>query len=398
MTVSTGYPDIPALAAEARELADRLRPNLVRPSHDLGRRVRAYRTALRNFRANRRLARQGREDLRPLYFIWTVHRPCNFLCEYCDDHQGKRYPELPTDGQLDTEEGIELLRIMRTGTPSVYFAGGEPLTRRDLPDLIDAAHRLAYYPIVVNTNGSPLDRLLKRPAWDRFLGQVDVMVVSLDALHLPTLSKMWGYARPEEVIRNLLLVRELAEEMGIKLMVNTVIQPGQVSHARDVLDLVGELGIWFCPVPVNVGPRVSGALIADPEYDALSETILRRKAEGQRITGSPRMLRRLLRSEPLDCRNTLKPHIDHDGRLFWPCKACVNVEPALVDVRDFEDVDALYAHASRLVDPTGFHGGGPDQCGADCNWAQNYTTDTYAHGLLHPRQLLADVAGFLRAA
>jgi hypothetical protein len=176
-----------------------------------------------------------------------------------------------------------------------------------------------------------------------------------------------------------------------------VIQPGAVHHARDVLDLADDLGIWFCPVPMNVGPRVEGALLEDPGYRELAAEILERKRRGARISGSLRMNRRLLGAEPLECLNTLKPHVDFDGHLFWPCKASVHVPPERVDVLQFDDVDALYAHATRRVDPTRFHGPARNQCGAECCWAQNYTTDAYAHGLRRPLSLLGEVADFLRA-
>ena len=102
------------------------------------------------------------------------------------------------------------------------------------------------------------------------------------------------------------------------------------------------------------------------------------------------MNQRLLSGAPLDCRNTLKPHVDHDGRLFWPCKASVDVEPLAIDVLAFDHVDALWDHARGRIDPAGFQ----DRCGARCNWAQNYTTDAYAHGLAHPMSLAAEVARF----
>jgi hypothetical protein len=80
--------------------------------------------------------------------------------------------------------------------------------------------------------------------------------------------------------------------------------------------------------------------------------------------------------------------------LVWPCKSSVNVAPARVRVLDHEDVDSLYAAASELVDPTRFKGPAKNQCGADCNWAQNYTTDAYRHGLEHPLALLRETVEF----
>ena len=393
-----GHPDWTRLQAEAVELAQRLLPRLDPPRTGLverRRRWRSYATTVRCYLRNRRLVRAGREDLRPLYFIWTVHWPCNFRCDYCDDHRGERYPELPKDGVLSTEDGLRLLRIMRTGTPSVYFSGGEPTLRSDLPTLTHAARDLDYFPIIINTNGSVVDRLLERDAWRAWLADTDIVIVSLDALDLRALERMWGHPDPERVLRNLLLLRELSGPLGFKLMVNTVIQPDAAGHASDVLDLANELGIWFCPVPMNSGPAVDRRLHDDPGYVVLGQRILSRKDQGYPISGSPRMLRRLLWSQAFTCRNTLKPHIDHDGHLFWPCKSSVNVAPRRLRVLDFEDVESLYRHAAGDLDPTGFHGPGARQCGGNCNWAQNYTTDTYVHGLRHLLSLVHDIAEFL---
>ena len=391
---------IEELNEQALAVANELRPTLTPPAttmRALKRRLSGMRTAIGNYRLNRRLQKAGREDFRPLYFIWTTLRTCNFLCTYCDDHQGRRYPELPNDGVLDTEQGLDLLRIMRTATPSVYFAGGEPTLRKDLAALTRAAVDLNYYPVIINTNGSAVDRLLRLPQYHDWLANTDIVIVSLDALDPDVLATMWAYKKPQEVIRNLLLLAHLAKELRVKLMVNTVIQPGMIGHAHAVLDFAREHGIWFCPVPVNTGPTIAGGLLDDAEYLAFVDLILARKQAGQRISGSPRMLKRLLRGEPLQCRNTLKPHIDFDGHLIWPCKSCVNVKPERVNVLDFDSIDALFEHCRTLIEPTRFHGPALNQCGANCNWAQNYTTDAYAHGLAHPWSLMGEVTEFLRA-
>lgn len=392
-----GHPDWPAVMAEARAIVERVRPKLDAPAARRARRRRraaSLKTALDGFRLNRKRHAAGREDLRPLYFIWTLLRRCNFTCTYCCDHQGNKYPELPETDRLTTEQGRELLRVMRRGTPSVYFAGGEPTLRKDLPELTREATELDYYPVAVNTNASAIDRLLDKKAWSGWLAQTDIIIVSLDGLDLAELRDLWVYDRPSDVVQNLLVLRELADEMQFKLMVNCVIRPGHAAEARAVLDLVNDLGIWFCAVPQNEGPRVHGALREDAEYAELVETILDRKRRGYRITGSLRMNERLLRSEPLSCRNTLKPHVDYDGSLVWPCKATINVPPVSVPVLEHHDIDALYAAASREVDPTRFKGPASNQCGADCNWAQNYTTDAYRHGLDNPLSLLREMLEF----
>ncbi len=106
------------------------------------------------------------------------------------------------------------------------------------------------------------------------------------------------------------------------------------------------------------------------------------------------MQRRHIQADPLTCRNTLKPHVDYDGTLVWPCKATINVPPVHVNVLDHRDVDDLYAEACRRVDPTRFKGPASNQCGADCNWAKNYPTDAYRHGLEHPLALVREMVEF----
>ncbi len=91
------HPDWDVVYSEAKELAAALRPTLDklrRGLADAKRRVRSYQTAAGNYITNRRLMRSGREDLRPLYCIWTMLRTCNFDCTYCDDHRGRKYPDL----------------------------------------------------------------------------------------------------------------------------------------------------------------------------------------------------------------------------------------------------------------------------------------------------------------
>ena len=392
-----GHPDWPRLAKEAKELAREIRPTLERPQRgipELKRRLSSLGSYVSGYLENRRLHRAGREDYRPFVLHWTTTRACNFDCTYCDDHTGKKYPDLPNDGVLDTEGAERLLRVMRTRASALYLAGGEPTVRDDLPQLTRTARSLGYFPIIVNTNGSLLHRLLKKESWRTWLADTDNILVSLDALDLASLREMWGTRRPEKVIRNLLLLRELSKEMGFKLMINTVIQPETVREVSDILDLANDLGIWFTPVPLNVGPAVDPRMKEAPEYATLVKKILERKRAGYPITGSTRINKRVLCSDDFTCRTTLEPQVDYDGRVFWPCKATVNVKSELINVLDFDHVDDLYEHARRVVDPTKFHGPAKNQCGANCNWTKYYTTDFYAQGIANPMTMMREVFEF----
>ncbi|MDP8256679.1 MAG: radical SAM protein [Candidatus Alcyoniella australis] len=399
-----GDADLEACDAAARELAEIIAP-LIRKSADLSaadrlrdarRRARALALFGRNFTINRRKLRKGDHALRPLYAIWTMLNQCNFRCTYCDNHQGHAYYDVDDPGRLDTVGGKRLLELIHSGTPALYWCGGEPTLRDDLPELLDYSWDLGFFPNMINTNGFNIHQRLQQRAWRDFLWQMDVVVVSLDALNQRLLRKLWGVSKTEQVLVNLLLLRRLRELVKFKLSVNTVISEQTLDEARAVLDLCADLDLWFVPVPVNQGHRPSESLLQNPDYQALAELILQRKADGQKIIGSATLLGRLLYCRPHTCYTTLKPHIWSDGSLCWPCRAPVNVEPQDINLLKFDSFDQAYAAGRKLVNPDNFHGPAANQCGGECAWMQNYTTSRYAEGLLHPLQsgIVGEIAEF----
>jgi cyclic pyranopterin phosphate synthase len=108
----------------------------------------------------------------------SVTDRCNFRCRYCMPAEGLQW--LPKPDVLSFEEIHRLVRLMAAmGVREVRLTGGEPLVRRDLPDLV---RRLAPVPGVedlsLTTNGVLLDRLA-RPLADAGLRRLNV---SLDSL------------------------------------------------------------------------------------------------------------------------------------------------------------------------------------------------------------------------
>lgn len=390
------------LEAEGLELGEQLRGSLdpaVRGLADTRRRLSSYHKAAESWIVNKRRLGRGDECLRPTYFIWTMTNRCNFACEYCDNHRGQKYPDLanPDGGPLSTEEGRELLKIMRSGTSAIYFCGGEPTLRNDLPSLTRSAWDLGYFPLMINTNAALLHRRLANPEWSDWLARMDIVICSLDSLDPGHLDGLYVTDEGEHVIRNVSALARLAEHTGTKVVVNCILRPGNIDHAEAVFDWARRLGIWFVPVPLNHGPSATHDLLEDPDYRRLVQRILREKGRGGRILGSQRLLERLLNQVPIKCLPSLKAHVDPDGSVWWPCKPCVNVEPIKVPVLGHRTLDEVWAEGRRLIDPSGFHGPGDDQCGANCGWAQNYAGDLYAFGLEHPLSLLGAIRDFTSA-
>ncbi|HOC92971.1 MAG TPA: radical SAM protein [bacterium] len=330
--------------------------------------------------------KNGNHAVLPPYFIWTMHNTCNFRCSYCDNHRGEKYFDLSSKGALDTEKGKKLLEVCRKNVTGVYFCGGEPTLRKDLPELVEYAHSINYFPLMINTNGSRIHEMLLDKRYSKWLKRMDIIIVSLDALNVGLLSETWGVSKElcEQVMVNILALRKLQSKVRFKLMVNTVITPETISEADSILDWTSDLGIWYSPVPMNCGATVNNALMSDPAYKALADKIIQRKKDGEKILGSKRLIRRLMTGDEIQCYPTLKPHVDPDGSLLWPCKAVEAFEPHKINLLNYSSLDEAYHAASKIVSVDNFHGCGEGQCGADCNWMQNYVSDVYARGIQNP--------------
>ena len=65
----------------------------------------------------------------------SVTDKCNFRCTYCMPAEGLQW--LGRDEILSFEEIARLVRLLaRLGVDEVRLTGGEPLVRRDLPQLV----------------------------------------------------------------------------------------------------------------------------------------------------------------------------------------------------------------------------------------------------------------------
>jgi len=118
----------------------------------------------------------------------SVTDKCNFRCTYCMPAEGLQW--LPRDEVLTFEETARLVRLLAAmGVSEVRLTGGEPLIRRDLPDLV---RMLAAIPGVedlsLTTNGVLLDRLAG-PLVEAGLKRINVSLDSLSHTRFAELTR-----------------------------------------------------------------------------------------------------------------------------------------------------------------------------------------------------------------
>ena len=92
---------------------------------------------------------QFSKDKKPVV-VWNMTRRCNLKCVHCYAHA------LPTEGsdEISTKQGKEIIDDLAAfGSPVILFSGGEPLVRKDLPELASYAVEKGMR-AVISTNGT----------------------------------------------------------------------------------------------------------------------------------------------------------------------------------------------------------------------------------------------------
>jgi cyclic pyranopterin phosphate synthase len=166
---------------------------------------------------------------RPLHDLRiSVTDRCNFRCVYCMPKEvfGRDYPFLPRALILTFEEIARLARLfVDLGVAKLRITGGEPLVRRDLPELIALLAALrgvegAPLDLTLTTNGAAL-RTLAGPLRDAGLQRI---TVSLDSLDDAVFRAMNGVDFPVARVLDGIVA---ADEVGLApIKVNMVVRRG----------------------------------------------------------------------------------------------------------------------------------------------------------------------------
>jgi len=173
----------------------------------------------------------------------TLHRPlkdlrisvtdrCNFRCRYCMPEEifGRDYSFLSNDKILSFDEIERVARIfVSLGVRKLRITGGEPLLRKNLPELIQRLNKIdGVEDIGLTTNGS----LLKKFAPDLYKAGLSRVTVSLDSLDEERFSYLNGN---RSKVKTVLAGIQAAAEVGMKIKMNMVVQKGK--NEQDVVQM-----------------------------------------------------------------------------------------------------------------------------------------------------------------
>ncbi|PFA22542.1 GTP 3',8-cyclase MoaA [Bacillus cereus] len=162
----------------------------------------------------------------------SVTDRCNFRCRYCMPEEifGRDYSFLSNDKILSFDEIERVTRIfVSLGVRKLRITGGEPLLRKNLPELIERLNKIdGVEDIGLTTNGS----LLKKFAPDLYKAGLSRVTVSLDSLDEGRFAYLNGN---RSKVKTVLAGIQAAAEVGMKIKINMVVQKGK--NEQDIVQM-----------------------------------------------------------------------------------------------------------------------------------------------------------------
>jgi 12,18-didecarboxysiroheme deacetylase len=170
-------------------------------------------------------------DKKPVV-VWNVTRRCNLRCVHCYAH-AKDHAEAD---ELTTEQGKGFLDDLAAfGVPVVLFSGGEPLVRKDLPELASYAVGKGMR-AVISTNGTLITAPMARTLKEIGLSYVGISIDGMQEVNDRFRAVPGAFRAALDGIRN-------CQAAGIKVGLRFTINRFNVQEIPSIFQLIEEMDI-----------------------------------------------------------------------------------------------------------------------------------------------------------
>jgi 12,18-didecarboxysiroheme deacetylase len=174
---------------------------------------------------------QFSKDKRPVV-VWNVTRRCNLKCVHCYAHA----KNIPFDNELNTEQGKELINDLADfGSPVMLFSGGEPLVRKDLPQLAGYAVEKGMR-AVISTNGTLITPTMAHTLKEIGLSYVGISLDGMQEINDRFRGVKGAFKSALEGIKN-------SQDAGIKVGLRFTVNKFNVDEIPKIFQLLEEMDI-----------------------------------------------------------------------------------------------------------------------------------------------------------
>ena len=211
------------------------------------------------------------------YLRLSVTDRCNFRCQYCMPEEG--IEKVSHDDILSYEEILKLIKAAANlGIDKVRLTGGEPLTRKGLPDLVEMISDIeGINDLSMTTNGSRLDEF----AADLAESGLDRVNISLDSVDPELFEKITRGGNLDSVLSgieaaqvadlqpvklNSVIIREV-NDSEVNSLVEYAVSQGVVLRFIELMPMGEAADLAVDPIPLD---EVRGEVEREWELEKVS--------------------------------------------------------------------------------------------------------------------------------
>ena len=181
---------------------------------------------------------------KPFYVHFYVTRQCNLKCRMCNVWKNKDKKNLSLE-----EIKIAANKIKKLGASHVVITGGEPLIRKDLPQIISIFSKLNIS-TRLQTNGLLLTEDKLNKLIESGLGDI---TISLDTLDDEKQDYICGLKNVNISSKSLKMLEMISKKMPKSMIAaNIVVSHKNINELISLIKILDSKGIWSTFVPVNL--------------------------------------------------------------------------------------------------------------------------------------------------
>ena len=207
----------------------------------------------------------------PLTVGWDITNRCNLMCKHCYAESNSRKPS--EDLPLDTVKNV-VDQLSDLGCVIIALAGGEPLMRKDLPQIIEYIKNKGI-DVFLNTNGTLLTENKINELKNAGLSQVEISLDGFEQEH-DFIRGKGSYKKATDALKR-------CQDMGVKVGIMTALFKHNLAIIPDFIDFFhnqGVVGIGFLRfIPTGRGNQNQDLLVSNMERREIIKTIYNKREQ-----------------------------------------------------------------------------------------------------------------------
>lgn len=222
-------------------------------------------------------------SLHPLWCAWQVTYRCNFRCRFCNywhDPLGQQAEPTISDYELGAK------KLASYGTLMVSLAGGEPLLRHDMPEIVEAIGR--YHFPFITTNGWLATRNVAEDLMRAGLWGVSVSIDYADPDRHNQRRGMDGAW--QQAWKAVELFSAARKHRFQRVNVIAVLMDDNLDQLESLIQMAAERDAFFMVQPY--GYRKTGVRAFEHNDGAVSPTLLKLRRKYRNFLSNPYYLER----------------------------------------------------------------------------------------------------------